>query len=102
MTLYSSDDLVKRLRETTHMYQVDCELKMECADRIEQLAATNEELSNCLAVFESNIKELFVLLERVEETDEGRRFHPVQISCCRALDGVKLEQVLRKLKGGNA
>ena len=48
---------------------------------------------------ESNIRELFVLLERVEETDEGRRFHPVQITCCRALDMVKLERVLRKLKG---
>lgn len=34
-----SDDLVKRLRETTHMYQVDCELKMKCADRIEELEA---------------------------------------------------------------
>ena len=55
------------------------------ADRIEEL--------------ESNIKELFVLLERVEETDEGRRFYPVQITCCRALDMVKLERVLRKLKG---
>lgn len=32
-----TDDLVKRLRETTHMYQVDCELKMKCADRIEEL-----------------------------------------------------------------
>ena len=34
-----SDDLAKRLRETTHMYQVDCELKMKCADRIEELEA---------------------------------------------------------------
>jgi len=34
-----SDDLAKRLRETTHIYQVDCELKMKCADRIEELEA---------------------------------------------------------------
>jgi hypothetical protein len=34
-----SDNLAKRLRETTHMYQVDCELKMKCADRIEELEA---------------------------------------------------------------
>ena len=38
------DDLAKRLRETTYMYQADCELKMKCAARIEQLAATCEEL----------------------------------------------------------
>lgn len=39
-----SDDLVKRLRETTNVFQADCELKMKCAAYIEQLAATNEEL----------------------------------------------------------
>lgn len=39
-----TNDLVKRLRETTHMYQVDCELKMKCADRIEALEAENAEL----------------------------------------------------------
>ena len=37
-------DLVKRLRETTHMYQVDCELKMKCAARIEELEAENARL----------------------------------------------------------
>ena len=39
-----SDDLVKRLRETTYMYQVDCELKMKCVDRIEALEATLRKL----------------------------------------------------------
>lgn len=34
-----SNDLAKRLRETTYMHQVDCELKMSCADRIEELEA---------------------------------------------------------------
>jgi hypothetical protein len=32
-------DLAKRLRETTHMYQADCELKMKCAARIDELEA---------------------------------------------------------------
>jgi hypothetical protein len=36
-------DLAKRLRETTHMYQADCELKMKCADRIEELEARLEQ-----------------------------------------------------------
>jgi hypothetical protein len=39
-----SNDLAKRLRETTYMHQVDCELKMKCADRIEALEAKNAEL----------------------------------------------------------
>lgn len=32
-----SDDLAKRLRDSTAWYHVDCELKMKCADRIEEL-----------------------------------------------------------------
>ena len=44
------------------------------------------------------VRELFVLLDRTEETDEGRVFHPNRISSCRALDAEKLEQVLRELK----
>ena len=35
-------DLAKRLRETTHMYQADCELKMKCAARIDELEALYE------------------------------------------------------------
>jgi len=44
------------------------------------------------------VKELFVLLDRTEETDEGRVFHPNRISSCRALDAEKLNQVLVELK----
>ncbi len=44
------------------------------------------------------VKELFVLLDRKEETDEGRVFRPVQFSCSRAADAQKLQQVLIELK----
>jgi hypothetical protein len=44
------------------------------------------------------VRELFILLDRTEETDEGRVFRPNRISSCRALDAEKLEQVLRDLK----
>jgi hypothetical protein len=44
------------------------------------------------------VRELFVLLERTEETDEGRVFRPNKISSCRAMDAEKLEQVLKELK----
>ena len=44
------------------------------------------------------VKELFELLDRTEETDEGRVFRPVQISCSREMDRMKLEQVLSDLK----
>jgi len=44
------------------------------------------------------VRELLVLLDRTEETDEGRVFHPNRISSRRALDAEKLEQVLKELK----
>ena len=44
------------------------------------------------------VRELFVLLDKTEETDEGRVFRPNKISSCRALDAEKLEQVSKELK----
>lgn len=44
------------------------------------------------------VKELFVLLDVTEESDDGRVFHPNRISSCRALDAEKLNQVLVELK----
>lgn len=44
------------------------------------------------------VKELFEILDRKEETDEGRIFHPTKIYCYRALERVKLEQVLKELR----
>ena len=44
------------------------------------------------------VKALFELLDRTEETDDGRVFHPNRISSCRALDAEKLHQVLVQLK----
>ena len=40
----TDEELVKRLRDSTEWFNYDCEIKMKCADRIEQLAATNEQL----------------------------------------------------------
>lgn len=34
-----SDDLVKKLRDSTQWYHGDCELKMQASDRIEELEA---------------------------------------------------------------
>jgi hypothetical protein len=44
------------------------------------------------------VKELFRLLDKTEESENGRVFHPNQISSCRALDAEKLEKVLAGLK----
>lgn len=47
---------------------------------------------------ETILRSLFELLDRIEESDEGRVFRPVQIYCCRELDCLKLEGVLAQLK----
>lgn len=61
------------------------------ADRIEELEKRNASL-------ETLIKDFFTLLDKTEETDEGRVFRPNHISSCRAEDGQKLENLLRLMK----
>ena len=62
----------------------DTEQQQEASYRIEQL--------------EDNLRTFFRLLDLTEESDEGRPFHPITISCCRELDGLKMEKVLAQLK----
>lgn len=84
-----SDDLVKRLRQGDHFERVMS--AKQAADRIEELEKRNASL-------ETLIKDFFILLDKTEETDDGRVFRPNQISSCRAMDGQKLESLLRLLK----
>lgn len=44
------------------------------------------------------VRELFELLDYTEESDEGKIFHPVTISCCRALMTERLNKVLMDLR----
>jgi hypothetical protein len=46
------------------------------------------------------VRELFSYLDAVEESDEGRIFKPVNISCCRVMMGVKMDACLAALKAG--
>jgi hypothetical protein len=59
---------------------------------------TFEEMSDKIIDMEDAIKQLFALLDITEETDDGRIFHPNTVRSCRAMDAVKLDQVLCKLK----
>jgi len=44
------------------------------------------------------VKEFFRYLDATEESDGGTVFHPVQISCCRALYTAPLNELLIKMK----
>lgn len=66
---------------------MDCALGVyvtKCENRIEEM--------------EDNLRTFFQLLDLTEESDEGKPFHPITISCCRELDGLKMEKVLAQLK----
>jgi hypothetical protein len=47
------------------------------------------------------IEQLFALLDKTEETDDGIVFHPNQLRSCRAADTEKLNKILAELKGKN-
>jgi hypothetical protein len=38
-------DLAKRLRDSTEWFHCDCEIKMKCADRLEELEAVLQEVA---------------------------------------------------------
>jgi hypothetical protein len=44
------------------------------------------------------VKRFFEILDVKEESDSGREFSPVYISCCRALMGEELNGILSKMK----
>ena len=60
----TDEELVKRLKDrsqflwTTEKQLRDNKLAKEAADRIEELAATNEQLSNCVAVLEADLRKM--------------------------------------------
>jgi hypothetical protein len=44
------------------------------------------------------VKQLFDMLDTTEESENGRVFHPIQISCCRAMMIEPLGQLLDEIK----
>jgi hypothetical protein len=58
-----------------------------------------EELESKLQNQTHLIEQLFVMLDKTEETDDGIVFHPNQLRSCRATDTEKLNKILKELKG---
>ena len=46
----------------------------------------------------SLVKNMFYYLDMVEESEEGRKFHPTNISSCRVMDGEALNKILARMK----
>ena len=55
-------------------------------------------LTSKVQEYDTLVRELFRLLDLVEETDDGRTHRPIKIYCTRELDRLKLESVLSSLR----
>jgi len=44
------------------------------------------------------VKEFFAYLDMEEESDSGRIFHPISISCCRVMLHERVNSCLEKMK----
>ena len=47
---------------------------------------------------QNEVRKFFDILDIVEESDNGNEFHPVFISCCRAITAPKLNEILQRMK----
>ena len=75
------------------------------ADRIEELEAKLKTVVEDkvdvvvkLTKLQTYLEDFFILLDKTEETDEGRVFRPNRISSCRIQDGQMLDNLLRLMK----
>ena len=62
-------------------------------ERVDEMSLTSKAQQ-----YDVLVKALFELLDKTEESDNGRVFHPVKISCCREADRLKLNNILVGLK----
>jgi hypothetical protein len=67
-------------------------------DLVSLLVREAEELEDKLKYQTHLIEQLFALLDKTEETDDGTVFHPNQLRSCRASDTEKLNKVLAELR----
>ena len=51
-----------------------------------------------LARLKQAVRDYFALLDIQEETDDGRPFFPNRLGSCRVMDGVKMEDALKRMK----
>jgi len=107
------DDLAKRLREATHMYQADCELKMKCAARIEELEARiadrDHHIEELEALYEAAVNDAFEAEAYAEELEAKLAKAVETISLCRKMQAqfahtedplmVLLDTTIAELKG---
>ena len=95
------EELENFLRGSGYVITYDQRIVLEDTDSSDtdsSVTDTKPEYEDKCTSYDFIVTELFELLDRTEETDEGRTFRPNVIRSCRAVDTVKTEHVLRALK----
>ena len=86
-------------------YRIEAATKEEWAERafaaeakLKTVVEDKVDVVVKLTKLQTYLEDFFILLDKTEETDEGRVFRPNHISSCRVQDGQKLENLLRLMK----
>ena len=86
-------------------YRIEAATKEEWAERafaaeakLKTVVEDKVDVVVKLTKLQTYLEDFFTLLDKTEETDEGRVFRPNHISSCRVQDGQKLENLLRLMK----
>lgn len=82
----ASQEPMELTQEAAHYNWLDnknCELQVEL-DRVKEIIGL--------------VKELFDMLDTIEESDSGRKFKPTNIETCRVMHSIKLKKILPSIK----
>lgn len=75
-----------------------CMPDSECRKpRVQTIGEMMDELAELRKV-SALVRELLAILETVEETDDGREFHPTTISSCRCMTAKRLGEICAQLR----
>jgi hypothetical protein len=88
-------DALAELEDQRDATQAEC---LEQARLLGKSAEREDILRTKIEQFRVVVEELIRLLDIEEESDSGTVFRPNKISSCRVMDGMKINQCLKKLK----
>lgn len=81
----------------TPNYHCRPDSEVNAKPRVQTIGEMMDELAELRKV-SALVRELLAILDAVEETDEGREFHPTTIQTCRCMTGKRLDEIFTQLK----
>lgn len=91
MTEYTQEELEEMVVWQHDQLEQQQRIITNLGELVKEMAARDETVM-------TNLTKLFAMLDYQEESDGGKIFNPVTISCCRVMMVQKLNEVLNALK----